>query len=123
MIHKLPQNVHWCAVVGVPLRVGVAECVRVDLGSVEGYRVTVRVELVAVQRLQSADPRSDGAADAVAAEVFLHDRRAGEEVLPGGRGGGAADLYPFVDRVGGGLQYREPPSRAARLVVVVDQKR
>ena len=35
VVHELPENVDGCAVVGVPLRVGVAECVRVDLGSVE----------------------------------------------------------------------------------------
>ena len=39
----------------------------------------------------------------------------------GGRGYGLPDLDPFVDRVGGGLQYREPPTQTARLVVVVDQ--
>ena len=94
-----------------------------DLGSVERQQVTVRVDLVTVQRLEAADPCSDGAAEAVAAEVFLNDRGAGEEVLLRGRGDGPADLYPVVDGVGRGLQYREPPTWAARLMIVVDQDR
>ena len=79
-----------------------------DLGSVKRQRVTVRVDLVTGQRLEAANPCADGAAEAVAAQVFLHDRGAGEEVLLRGRGDGAAHVYPVVDGVGGGLQYREP---------------
>jgi hypothetical protein len=38
VVHELPEHIDWCSVVGVPLRIGVAEGVRMDPGSVERHR-------------------------------------------------------------------------------------
>jgi hypothetical protein len=81
VVHELPQNVNGGSVVGVALCVGVTECVRVDLGSVEWHRISVRIDFAAVERLKAADPGADRVAETVAAEVRLIDGAAGEQVL------------------------------------------
>jgi hypothetical protein len=99
----------------------VAECVGVNVGPVERNRVTVGIDLIAVQCLQATCPLADRSTKAVAAQMSLRDRRPWKEVLLRRCRDRPADVSPFVDRVCRGLQYRKSATVAPRLMVVVDQ--